>query len=88
MRIQHHLHQMELRDLAGRDEEPPHEVPNYAGRLKWAIWSLTIASAIFLGLRVYCKLTRRRSLWWDDYFLILSWVGTVPNVFSYELRLC
>jgi hypothetical protein len=40
----------------------------------WAIWSFTIASAVFLALRVYCKLTRRRSLWWDDRFLIASWV--------------
>ncbi|KAK4120726.1 hypothetical protein N657DRAFT_648913 [Parathielavia appendiculata] len=40
----------------------------------WAIWSLTIAAAVFLALRLYCKLSRGRLLWWDDYFLIASWV--------------
>lgn len=57
-----------------RDEPPPRHVPNYASRLLWAIWFLTIAAAVFLALRVYCKLSRRRSLWWDDHFLIASWV--------------
>jgi len=74
MRIQHHLRQMDRLDLHTREDPPLREVPNYAGRLKWAIWSLTTASAIFLGLRLYCKLSRHRSLWWDDGFLILSWV--------------
>lgn len=41
-----------------------------------AIWGTTVASGIFLGLRVYCKTARQRGLWWDDYILILSWVGT------------
>ncbi|KAL2135492.1 hypothetical protein VTI74DRAFT_8351 [Chaetomium olivicolor] len=56
--------------MTRRDESPPGEVPNYAGRMLWAIWSLTVGSAVFLALRVYCKLTRHRSLWWDDHFLI------------------
>ncbi len=50
-------------------------VPNYAPRLMAATWLLTVFSAIFLGLRVYCKLSRGRRLWWDDHFLIASWVG-------------
>jgi hypothetical protein len=49
---------------------------NYAGRLLAATWLLTVFSAIFLGLRVYCKLFRGRRLWWDDHFLIASWVCT------------
>lgn len=81
MRIPHLVHTMALRALAEpRDDAaasptPPHQVVNYAGMLKWSIWALTIVSAIFLGLRVYCKLTRHRALWWDDYFLIFSWVS-------------
>ncbi|KAK4096768.1 hypothetical protein N658DRAFT_435379 [Parathielavia hyrcaniae] len=60
--------------MARRDESAPDEVPNYAGRLLAAIWSLTIASAVFLTLRMYCRLTRNRALWWDDWLLIASWI--------------
>ncbi len=79
MRIQHLFHEMSLGSLTGRDapeEAPPKEVANYAPLLLWSIWVLTVVSAIFLALRVYAKLMRRRSLWWDDHFLILSWVRT------------
>lgn len=37
-------------------------------------WIVTSLSTIFLGLRVYAKLSRRCGLWWDDYILIVSWV--------------
>jgi hypothetical protein len=37
---------------------------------------LVVLSGTFLFLRVYLKLKQRRGLWWDDYILILSWVGT------------
>ena len=71
---------MDLAALAGRDTAEaaaPREVPNYAPMLLWAIWAVTIVSAVFLGLRVYCKVTRHRALWWDDGFLILSWVSAL-----------
>lgn len=38
------------------------------------IWVITFVSTAFLGLRVYCKLSRRNKLWWDDHFLLASWV--------------
>ncbi|CAH0056297.1 unnamed protein product [Clonostachys solani] len=44
-------------------------------RLLASCWSLTIASAILLFLRVYCKLWRSRGLWWDDHLLIISWIS-------------
>jgi hypothetical protein len=66
---------MQLPAMAPRDDSPlSGEVPNYAGRMLWAIWSLTVGAGVFLALRVYCKLTRHRLLWWDDYILIASWV--------------
>ena len=37
-------------------------------------WSLLATSAVFLGLRLYCKHISRRNLWWDDRLLILAWV--------------
>lgn len=67
-------HTASPRDLE-ESEGAPAQVPNYASRMLWAIWSFTVASAVFLGLRVYCKLLRRRPLWWDDHFLIASWVS-------------
>jgi len=53
----------------------PPGAPNFAPRLMAATWLLTVFSAIFLGLRLYCKLSRGRRLWWDDHFLTASWVG-------------
>ncbi|KAK7420290.1 hypothetical protein QQZ08_010490 [Neonectria magnoliae] len=49
-------------------------------RLVASCWSLTIAAAILLFLRVYCKLWRGRGLWWDDHLLIISWVALVIAV--------
>jgi len=40
-------------------------------------WFLTIFSGAFLALRVYCKLSRRLSLWWDDWISIAGWVCLV-----------
>ncbi|RSL46332.1 hypothetical protein CEP53_010380 [Fusarium sp. AF-6] len=44
-------------------------------RLLAACWALAAASAVLLFLRIYCKLWRGRGLWWDDHFLIISWVS-------------
>lgn len=76
MRIQHLLYMIDPRALAGPIGQAPGEVPNDAPRLLWAIWAVTVASAVFLALRIYCKVSRRRSLWWDDHFLVASWVST------------
>ncbi|KAK5654080.1 hypothetical protein OQA88_7761 [Cercophora sp. LCS_1] len=40
-------------------------------------WALDLVCGVFLGLRVYCKLSRRRKLWWDDHFLIASWITLI-----------
>ncbi|KAF5013959.1 hypothetical protein FDECE_88 [Fusarium decemcellulare] len=37
--------------------------------------SVTVAAAVFLGLRLYCKIVRGRGLWWDDHLLIAAWVS-------------
>lgn len=65
---------MDARGLARHGRAAP-GVPDYGPRLSTATWLLTVFSAIFLALRVYCKLSRGRRLWWDDHFLIASWVG-------------
>ncbi|KAJ9136866.1 Integral membrane protein [Pleurostoma richardsiae] len=56
----------------------PHD--NYGPQLNFTIWLLTALSALFLGLRVYCKFFRHRGLWWDDYVLIASWVTLAAGV--------
>ncbi|KAI0529801.1 hypothetical protein GGR58DRAFT_289769 [Xylaria digitata] len=38
-------------------------------------WAVTALAGLFLSLRLYCKLTRSRGLWWDDYLLIVSFVS-------------
>jgi len=49
-------------------------IVDYGPQLNITIWFLTLFSTLFLGLRIYCKLWRSRSMWWDDYVLIASWV--------------
>ncbi|KAH8894648.1 hypothetical protein GQ53DRAFT_716373 [Thozetella sp. PMI_491] len=36
------------------------------------IWVLTGLAAVFLVLRLYCKATRGKKLWWDDYVLVAA----------------
>lgn len=50
----------------------PHD--NAGTKLVAVIWTLTALSGLILGLRVYCRLERRKGLWWDDAFLIAAWV--------------
>lgn len=38
-------------------------------------WALVAIALVFIVLRVYCKITRKRALWWDDHFLVVSWVS-------------
>lgn len=40
-------------------------------------WAEAGITSIFLGLRLYVKLTTHRKLYWDDYLLIASWVTLV-----------
>lgn len=44
------------------------------------VWIIAFVSTAFLGLRMYCKLSRRINLWWDDHFLLASWVGLANDV--------
>jgi hypothetical protein len=40
------------------------------------LWSLFAGATLFLALRVWCKVTRRHGLWYDDYILIFAWVSS------------
>jgi len=49
------------------------------------VWPLLVAATGFLGLRLYCKLSIRRTLWWDDWVLILAWICLVgQNIITTE----
>ncbi|KAH7109981.1 hypothetical protein EDB81DRAFT_832718 [Dactylonectria macrodidyma] len=58
-------------------------------RLVAAVWILAVLSAIFLALRLYCKLAKRRPLWCDDYVLLISWLCLLVSVavVTYLVRL-
>ncbi|KAI1474592.1 hypothetical protein F4774DRAFT_400038 [Daldinia eschscholtzii] len=43
-------------------------------------WALTALAGIFLGLRIYCKFSRHRGLWWDDQILIFAFACLVAAV--------
>ncbi|KAI0815922.1 hypothetical protein GGR55DRAFT_630969 [Xylaria sp. FL0064] len=43
-------------------------------------WTLTALAAVFLSLRVYCKISRSRGLWWDDYVLIAAFITLLLGV--------
>lgn len=47
------------------------------------LWTLWAGATLFLGLRIWCKVTRRTGLWYDDWMLVISWVRTFyPCIFS------
>ncbi|KAH6974187.1 hypothetical protein BKA56DRAFT_490455 [Ilyonectria sp. MPI-CAGE-AT-0026] len=52
---------------------------NIGPRLLLSVWILCGVAAIFLGLRVYCKILGRRGLWWDDGFLIGAFVALLAE---------
>ncbi|KAL1841238.1 hypothetical protein VTJ49DRAFT_7306 [Mycothermus thermophilus] len=67
----------------GRRLDEQQELPpdvNLGPYLNRVIWSLAGLATLFLGLRVYCKLLRKRALWWDDYFLIASWIALIVSI--------
>lgn len=51
----------------------PHD--NLGPRLNAVIWTLTAVSAIFLALRLYCRIIMAKVLWWDDWFLSAAWIA-------------
>lgn len=48
---------------------------DHAPSLLATAWTLLGLASIALGLRVFCKWSSGRRLWWDDGVLIASWVS-------------
>ena len=57
------------------DEEEIHTFVNPYTELNIGLWSLFASASIFLALRVWVKLKWQYGLWYDDYILLLCWVG-------------
>ncbi|KAK0663487.1 hypothetical protein QBC41DRAFT_359374 [Cercophora samala] len=61
---------------------------DYGPQLNATVWLLISVSAVFLFTRLYLKNCQNRGLWWDDYFLLGSWVllaaqaGLISDVVS------
>lgn len=83
---------MDSRAVRRDESDSSDPVPNDGPFLNQAIWCLTAIPAMFLALRVYCKIWRKRSLWWDDYILIVSWVRYQSNCYvvclSFPAKTC
>ena len=47
---------------------------NRAGELDAISWTWLSISTIFVGLRIYSRVKLTRNLWWDDWFIVISWV--------------
>ena len=61
------------------DKLHPHSYVNPEVPLNLGIWFLYAGATFFLALRVWIKLTRRHGMWWDDWILVVTWVGTIPS---------
>ena len=55
-------------------------------RLNIIVWFLCGLAAVFVCLRLYCKSINKRSLWWDDYVLIGSWVRCHPLLYVFSVQ--
>ncbi|KAK8055205.1 hypothetical protein PG993_000432 [Apiospora rasikravindrae] len=61
---------------------PPLSQDSHGPWMIWSSWALTGLASVFLGLRCYCRASRNKSLWWDDYVLILSWLFLVASAIN------
>ncbi|KAL2266670.1 hypothetical protein VTJ83DRAFT_6022 [Remersonia thermophila] len=54
-------------------------VEDYGPQLIATIWPLAGGAALFLALRIGCKVLRRRLVGWDDYVLVASWCALATS---------
>lgn len=61
---------------------PPGGDRNRATELNAFAWTWFSLSTVFVAGRVYSRLALTRNLWFDDYFIVLTWVCTYLIVLS------
>ncbi|TDZ28652.1 hypothetical protein C8034_v011840 [Colletotrichum sidae] len=66
-------------EARSNDDEEVHPFINPFVELNAGLWSLFAGATIFLALRLWCKVTRRHGLWYDDYILVVSWSVLLAN---------
>lgn len=57
-----------------RDDDDDVVYYNPAAEIYVGLWSLLAGASVFLALRLWCKITRRHGLWFDDYVLISAYL--------------
>ncbi len=67
------------RRLAGRASttfhmSPPADVSHRHWILA-ALWPMVAVSGLFVGFKILARARRRMRWWWDDYLMLMSWVG-------------
>ncbi|KAF1918404.1 hypothetical protein BDU57DRAFT_537963 [Ampelomyces quisqualis] len=59
--------------VSRKHDESGHGYIDPSLQLNAGLWTLFAGASLFLALRIWIKITRRRGLWYDDYILIASW---------------
>ncbi|TQN64149.1 hypothetical protein CSHISOI_11274 [Colletotrichum shisoi] len=60
-------------------DDSVHTFVNPFLQLNVGLWSLFTGATVFLALRLWCKITRRHGLWYDDYILTVTWIILLAN---------
>ncbi|KAK1982334.1 hypothetical protein LZ30DRAFT_781383 [Colletotrichum cereale] len=68
-----------INQARSHNDDEVHPFVNPYVQLNVGLWSLFAAATIFLILRLWCKITRRHGLWYDDYILVVSWLILTAN---------
>ncbi|KAF7534431.1 hypothetical protein G7054_g6226 [Neopestalotiopsis clavispora] len=71
-----------MNSILRRDDDDDDTVVAFVNpwvELNAGLWSLFAGATIFLALRIWCKLTRRHGLWYDDYILLVTWSVLLAN---------
>ena len=66
---------------------PPGGDQNRATELNVIAWTLWSLSTVVVAARVYSRLTLTRNFWYDDFFIVLSWVQNQYNKAFRQSRL-
>lgn len=68
-----------IRAMSSSLQAPPDGDRNRAAELDAVAWSWTALSSVVVASRVYSRLRITRNIWWDDYFIILTFVRSPPK---------
>lgn len=65
--------------ISPRDDDDHVAYYDPSAQIYAGLWTLFAGASVFLGLRLWCKLTRRHGLWYDDHILIAGYVSSPPS---------